>query len=1274
MKRLLLILSLLFTTPVYGAVQADMGWTSAIDAIWTDLKDTSHSTYTTLLTNLDNQSCEYNNQGLSYAVGYKVSGDTSYCDRAYSVSWCGEGLVAGSGTANGVRDCFVENAVAYSFCADVVDAGTKADWETDLDAVVGWVTGPNGPRPSDSDELIGYYFGCMVYDIAKDGVINQCVNNQKTGGTFGGITVDGTTCYGPEGKVRNCVNNLFTNYSGGGSWVETSYYNKNTLWYAILGSHVINDWCNDVGVGTAVCSSADMFPEITALYDDFALSWYQRTTPDYSENFDWGDIKSPRTHEKFRATQIYAALAALNNNDENMWHLYDEIGDDCGVRMGWTLFANPKATRAKDSGQSAHNADEMGFAYWHEGWTANDTFFASRQSANPLVDHYQNVMEGFEVWKDGGWITSARKHNYDQEYTEHAYTNGLLLFGGFSGMREAKGQVNYEAGSDYMYHSGVSSGSFVNEGDEVGFPPFVDEDSNQKLFRHNADETDTVFLYNRVKACKPSSLLCMSAGARAALEARSRENYERALAGTEPPTENADSWRHIYVLNTDAAPSKSGNKFSWTDVDTTTAVEFYSFMEYTDNETVNMSTVSYYNNPYQFDGYHNASEKTGYQLRLELDTANGYTLYPILNILHIGGAGGYTEITEASGEEVQGAMVETSSEWIVGLFSAEDDITTTWEGGLTGNRVDYDPNRFTKAASMMEFKDGSTVYFTIDNTNPVEVFVMGLDTDLDWTFKLDDGAQACTVSSAGICNFTINPGVAKEYKLEWNAGDETTCAEACSQCGEEDCEVDGPTCYWHNNDGDTGFKCNAEKADSVMCETDWEYCRDITLCEDNNWCWLVDACVESCDDPPPSFELTIYAAEDTYLDEDNNDTNRDTGEIKVRSSSTSSGEVIVDPSFYTLGGTDSGDLSATADRLTHSALNDNGNAYAIRDYGASYFGEFDIDFTVRVNIQQSASHVGYLCISDTENVDMSGMNTANDGICFGFKRDGTDGWFLKEYSADNIDVVAGVAYQTRYINLTRSSTTCTANVYTDSGRTTHASGSPITATCSAGNERYMYLAASNGSDGWASSAGTGYIEDITINQADSGGSPTGTDFAGVLEFDISSIPDTAIINNVLLNFTWCADSDGETGTIYAYTGLRNFVEDEATWDIYSTGNNWGTSGATAGTDMTGNAGTSTGAIASFSILGAEDTDDESVFTTLGGLTTLVSDNLDGSIYIHVYEVPTATASLLTMCDSENATTTKRPYLYIYYTDDSPIEPPTSRRSIGSGKIVGRWGG
>ena len=64
----------------------------------------------------------------------------------------------------------------------------------------------------------------------------------------------------------------------------------------------------------------------------------------------------------------------------------------------------------------------------------------------------------------------------------------------------------------------------------------------------------------------------------------------------------------------------------------------------------------------------------------------------------------------------------------------------------------------------------------------------------------------------------------------------------------------------------------------------------------------------------------------------------------------------------------------------------------------------------------------------------------------------------------------------------------------------------------------------------------------------------------LLKFDLSSIPATAIVESATLSLWQTNDFSDNARTLRVFRVKRSWVEVEATWNIYSTGNNWQTAG------------------------------------------------------------------------------------------------------------------
>lgn len=64
----------------------------------------------------------------------------------------------------------------------------------------------------------------------------------------------------------------------------------------------------------------------------------------------------------------------------------------------------------------------------------------------------------------------------------------------------------------------------------------------------------------------------------------------------------------------------------------------------------------------------------------------------------------------------------------------------------------------------------------------------------------------------------------------------------------------------------------------------------------------------------------------------------------------------------------------------------------------------------------------------------------------------------------------------------------------------------------------------------------------------------------LIKWDLSSIPAGSVVISATLSIYVSFDNSDNTRTMRAYRVKRAWVEGQATWNIYSTGNNWGTAG------------------------------------------------------------------------------------------------------------------
>lgn len=65
---------------------------------------------------------------------------------------------------------------------------------------------------------------------------------------------------------------------------------------------------------------------------------------------------------------------------------------------------------------------------------------------------------------------------------------------------------------------------------------------------------------------------------------------------------------------------------------------------------------------------------------------------------------------------------------------------------------------------------------------------------------------------------------------------------------------------------------------------------------------------------------------------------------------------------------------------------------------------------------------------------------------------------------------------------------------------------------------------------------------------------------GLIKFDLSDIPDSEVCDSAILSLWLQTDLATKDTTFDLHRVLRNWVENQATYNIYSTGNNWATAG------------------------------------------------------------------------------------------------------------------
>lgn len=149
----------------------------------------------------------------------------------------------------------------------------------------------------------------------------------------------------------------------------------------------------------------------------------------------------------------------------------------------------------------------------------------------------------------------------------------------------------------------------------------------------------------------------------------------------------------------------------------------------------------------------------------------------------------------------------------------------------------------------------------------------------------------------------------------------------------------------------------------------------------------------------------------------------------------------------------------------------------------------------------------------------------------------------------------------------------------------------------------------------------------------------------LIKFDVSSIPKSALLVSATLSVWTALDLSSTTRNYKLFRVKRDWVEAEATWNVWSTGNNWGTGGCS---NTTTDYDTTVWATKSFGSAIADDTQMDFVFDATG--LTELKKFIDGTYtnYGWMIKADTETDDAYRLHSSSSATAGYRPRLVIEY--------------------------
>ena len=153
----------------------------------------------------------------------------------------------------------------------------------------------------------------------------------------------------------------------------------------------------------------------------------------------------------------------------------------------------------------------------------------------------------------------------------------------------------------------------------------------------------------------------------------------------------------------------------------------------------------------------------------------------------------------------------------------------------------------------------------------------------------------------------------------------------------------------------------------------------------------------------------------------------------------------------------------------------------------------------------------------------------------------------------------------------------------------------------------------------------------------------------LLKFDLTKgtnpPPASAIASSAVITLYLNSEASSSAVTMDFYKVLRNWVEGQATWDVYSTGNNWGTAGCADTTTDRENT-----ILAQLSLSATEAAGSKNITLNAAGLAVL-QGWIDGSIANYGWLAKTSSEAANTrylFATATDATAGNRPKLVVEY--------------------------
>jgi len=590
-----------------------------------------------------------------------------------------------------------------------------------------------GFRYSDSDQIVAA-LGITAWSLISQGENSQA-ERFLTDPRLGGLNVTSTE----RTNVRNSIAD-YCRRAAGGQWIEGTGYNMETLAELIQATE-----------GVRAVMGKDYFPEVTAYYQEAAISEMALITPDMHASLQWGDNQWPRHLQNWYRVATLGMLAGVTQDTPTGEYIQDFLRDyanthgwrgDLATAEPWghVFFAfNPLAPEADwrahpafavpAGGVAVSDNPGQGLTFIREG-TGNNATLAGLQNYIPTgVDHALPNAWDFQLYHSGEWVFTR-----PVGYANGGLSANTMLAAGYGVVSEATGRTGYEVGASgsFVYTAGSTGGSTVWNGYYGPPETFIHEMTRSMFYlpAGTAGGVPTLISFDRANVDQPNL-----------------EGYHYAIDRDQITNSPLKQWAfHAPVMPTVTA-SAGGTALTWQ----TKGGQDVRIDVLADNMGVEVAQTT----TSVIGGFLHAPEDQRYVSRLTPTTYQKWdTVASVMQAGELTPGVSNTKVSSAGGE-AKGVLVHRPGvNDVVVLFNARQaadlpPVQTDW------NYLRYNPAVMGLLKAGRLHQTGFAVNVTT-TTSAATIHLADLDPSKNWTIRIDGAASApLAVSAEGLGHVTL---------------------------------------------------------------------------------------------------------------------------------------------------------------------------------------------------------------------------------------------------------------------------------------------------------------------------------------------------------------------------------------------------------------------------------------------------------------------------------------------------------------------------------------